>query len=54
MKIRYEHPAAPATLAPADGGQVEVRVDVPQSAVTPGQAAVFYQGDTVPGGGWIE
>jgi tRNA-specific 2-thiouridylase len=54
VKIRYEHPAAPATLAPADGGQVEVRVDVPQSAVTPGQAAVFYQGDTVPGGGWIE
>jgi tRNA-specific 2-thiouridylase len=54
VKIRYEHPAAPATLAPGSGGRVEVRFDVPQRAVTPGYAAVFYQGETVLGGGWIE
>jgi tRNA-specific 2-thiouridylase len=54
VKIRNKHVAAPATLATAGGGRVEVRFDVPQRAVTPGQAAVFYQGDTVLGGGWIE
>jgi len=56
VKIRYKHSAAQAVLAPAgDGtGRVEVRFDEPQRAVTPGQAAVFYDGDTVMGGGWIE
>ena len=37
-----------------DPARVEVRFDVPQRAVTPGQAAVFYDGDVVLGGGWIE
>jgi tRNA-specific 2-thiouridylase len=53
-KIRYRHVAAPATVeALADGG---ARVDfaVRQSAVTPGQAVVFYEGERVLGGGWIE
>ena len=55
VKIRNRHEAAPATLLPASGeGRVEVRFDEPQRAVTPGQAAVFYDGDTVLGGGWIE
>jgi tRNA-uridine 2-sulfurtransferase len=53
VKIRNKHVAAPATLAP-DGDRVEVRFDEPQRAVTPGQAAVFYDGDLVLGGGWIE
>ena len=53
VKIRNKHAAAAATLAPADGGRVEVRFDRPQRAVTPGQAAVFYDGDLVLGGGWI-
>jgi tRNA-specific 2-thiouridylase len=53
VKIRHRHQAAPATITPV-GDNVEVRFDEPQRAVTPGQAAVFYQGDLVLGGGWIE
>lgn len=54
-KIRNKHAAAAATIFPAtDPGRVELRFDEPQRAVTPGQAAVFYEGDLVLGGGWIE
>jgi tRNA-specific 2-thiouridylase len=53
VKIRNRHAPAPATLTPTASG-VRVRFDVPQRAVTPGQAAVFYDGDLVLGGGWIE
>ena len=53
-KIRSRHPAAPATIAPDPGGGVDVLFDVPQPAVTPGQACVFYQEETVVGGGWID
>jgi tRNA-specific 2-thiouridylase len=55
VKIRNRHAAAPATLYPTgEPSRVEVRFDEPQRAVTPGQAAVFYDGDLVLGGGWIE
>ncbi|MDE3164199.1 MAG: tRNA 2-thiouridine(34) synthase MnmA, partial [Acidobacteriota bacterium] len=55
VKIRNRHTAAPATLHPAsDPSRVEVVFDEPQRAVTPGQGAVFYSGELVLGGGWIE
>jgi tRNA-uridine 2-sulfurtransferase len=53
VKIRYSHPGARATVTPLDGHRARVRLHIPQRAVTPGQAAVFYDGDRVVGGGWI-
>jgi tRNA-specific 2-thiouridylase len=52
--IRYRHPAAAATVTPLDDGRVSVKFAAPQMAITPGQAVVFYDGDTVLGGGTIE
>jgi len=56
VRIRSNHEEAPAELdyvESSDPTRVQVRFDRPQLAVTPGQAAVFYQGDRVLGGGWI-
>ncbi|MBI5428239.1 MAG: tRNA 2-thiouridine(34) synthase MnmA [Nitrospinae bacterium] len=53
-QIRYRHPGAPALVTPLPGGRVRVEFDEPQTAVTPGQAAVFYRDDCIVGGGWIE
>ena len=53
-KIRYNHPGTPATVTPLGGGRAKVKLHAPQRAITPGQAAVFYQEDLVLGGGWIE
>ncbi|MGI4855150.1 MAG: tRNA 2-thiouridine(34) synthase MnmA [Janthinobacterium lividum] len=52
-KIRHRHQPAPATLFPAKAGRVRIEFDEPQRAITPGQAAVFFQGDVVVGGGWL-
>jgi tRNA-uridine 2-sulfurtransferase len=53
VKIRYKHPPAAAVVEPVGASGVRVRFRDAQRAVTPGQAAVFYSGERVLGGGWI-
>lgn len=53
-KLRYRHKAAPASVRIESDHRATVRFHSPQSAVTPGQGAVFYSGDEILGGGWIE
>ena len=60
-QIRHRHEAAPATVRVVERagpstrlGRAEVVFDAPQIAIAPGQAVVFYDGDAVVGGGWIE
>ena len=54
VKMRLQHEAAPAILTSRGNGKAEVVFNEPQLAVTPGQSAVFYDGDIVIGGGIIE
>ncbi|HUL16108.1 MAG TPA: tRNA 2-thiouridine(34) synthase MnmA [Terriglobales bacterium] len=53
VKIRHKHEPAAATIEAIDNSRAQITFDVRQRAVTPGQAAVFYDGDKVLGGGWI-
>jgi tRNA-specific 2-thiouridylase len=53
VKIRHRHEPAPAVMERSGEGEILVTFDEPQRAVTPGQAAAFYDGDVVVGGGWI-
>jgi tRNA-specific 2-thiouridylase len=53
VKIRYNHAGTPATITPRDDHRCRVQLCEPQRAITPGQAAVFYESDLVLGGGWI-
>jgi tRNA-specific 2-thiouridylase len=54
VRIRYRHAEAQATVRPLTGRRASVHFDTPQRAITPGQAAVFYQGEVCLGGGWID
>ncbi len=54
VKIRYRSPFAPAVIEPFTPGRIRARFEHPVTGVCPGQAAVFYDGDTVVGGGTIE
>jgi tRNA-uridine 2-sulfurtransferase len=54
VQIRSRHAPARARIMVIDSGRVAVDFDTPQSAVTPGQAAVFFDGAEVLGGGWID
>jgi tRNA-specific 2-thiouridylase len=53
VRIRAAHPGAPAVIEERGEGRAEIRFDAPERAITPGQAAVAYDGDLVIGGGWI-
>ncbi len=53
VKIRYHHKEQPATVTQIDDDKLKIIFDEPQRAITPGQAAVIYDGDTVIGGGTI-
>jgi tRNA-specific 2-thiouridylase len=53
VQIRARSPAAPARVVPLPGAGARIEFRAPASAVTPGQAAVFYDGDRVLGGGWL-
>jgi tRNA-specific 2-thiouridylase len=53
VKIRHRHEPAEATVEPLGETSARIQFDEPQRAITPGQAAVFYSGDVVLGGGWI-
>ena len=54
VRIRYLHQEAEAVISAVDSDKLNVKFKSPQMAVTPGQAAVFYDGDVVVGGGTIE
>lgn len=54
VRVRSTRPPAPALLRRLDGGRAEVILHQPEHGVAPGQACVFYQGERVLGGGWIE
>jgi tRNA-specific 2-thiouridylase len=53
-RIRYRHKPTPCSVLLLPEDRFEVHFDTPQTSVTPGQAAVLYDGDRVIGGGWIE
>jgi len=54
VKIRYRDKGSMATIQSIDKDHVRIEFDVPQKAITPGQSAVFYDGDKVLGGGIID
>jgi tRNA-specific 2-thiouridylase len=53
-QIRHRHQPAAATVSALETARAAVEFDQPVIAITPGQAVVFYDGETVVGGGWID
>jgi len=53
VKIRHKHEPAPATVEPLGETRARITFDIPQRAITPGQAAVFYDANRVLAGAWI-
>lgn len=53
-RVRHRHPDAPARVTALSGDRAEVVFEEPQLSITPGQAVVFYHGEYLAGGGWIE
>jgi tRNA-uridine 2-sulfurtransferase len=54
VKIRHKHESAAALIEALPGLRARISFDAPQRAITPGQAAVIYDGDVVLAGGWIK
>jgi tRNA-specific 2-thiouridylase len=54
VKIRYNHPGSEASIFQRGEGELGMKFKSPQKAIAPGQAAVFYDRETVLGGGWIK
>ncbi len=54
VKVRYRHEPATATIHALADNRARIVFDEPQRAITPGQATIFYDGEEVVGGGWIE
>ena len=54
VKVRYRHDPAMATIHALENNRAHIVFDEPQRAITPGQATIFYRGEEVVGGGWIE
>ena len=54
MQVRHRAPAALAEIVHCDGDEIELALDEPVAAITPGQSLVLYDGDRVLGGGFIE
>jgi tRNA-specific 2-thiouridylase len=53
VQVRYRHPSDPATVTALADGNLRVTLANPVKAITPGQAAVFYDGERTLGRGWI-
>ena len=53
VRIRFRHPGVGCLISPTSSKNAKVLLNMPQTAITPGQAAVFYRGEQVLGGGWI-